>query len=234
MAKETAEQKLLRLIEQGGGFSADASEHAAPQAREALSAVQSVGGSLDLPPGILNLIAVLRRLLSGARLAPGGFSLRRINMALILGVVILGFIFVSNIMSGLREADRVITFHQPDTVVFSAKKLLPVIPGLDRYISAVSFRNIFHPFEKQEVVKEDEPEALEVPQRLAEQTKNLRLVGISWLETPESASAMVENTESGITYFLRSGEKVNGLTVKMIYAQSVVFEMGGDELELKL
>jgi len=234
MAKETAEQKLLRLIEQGGGFPADTSEHAAPEAQEALSAVQSVGGTLDLPPGALNVVAFVKRMLSSVQSAPAGFSLRHINIVLMAGVVILTVVFIGSIMNGLREADQTVTFHHPDAVAFSAKKLLPILPGLDRYVSAISFRNIFHPFEKQEVVEQADPEVVEVPQRLAEQTKNLRLVGISWLDTPESASAMVENTESGITYFLRSGERVNGLTVKTIYAQSVVLEMGGEELELKL
>lgn len=235
MAKETAEQKLLRLIEQGGGFPADSSEHAAPEAQEALSAVQSVGGALDLPPGALNIVAFIKRMFSSVQSAPAGFSLRHINIALMAGVLISTVIFIGSIMSGLREADQTVTFHQPDVVAFSAKKLLPVIPGLGRYVSAISFRNIFHPYEKPvEVVQEEASEDIRVPARLKEQTENLRLVGISWLDTPESASAMVENTESGITYFLRSGERVNGLTVKTIYAQSVVLEMGGEELELKL
>ena len=53
-----------------------------------------------------------------------------------------------------------------------------------------------------------------------EQTKDLKLVGISWLDSAESASAMIENTQSGVTYFLKSGEQINSVTVKQIFADS--------------
>ena len=45
---------------------------------------------------------------------------------------------------------------------------------------------------------------------------------------------MVENSASGVTFFLHAGEKVNGVTVEAIYADSIVLEFAGERMELKL
>ena len=84
-----------------------------------------------------------------------------------------------------------------------------------------------------EAVREVLKEELGI-QRVSTQTKDLKLVGISWFESPETASAMVENTVSGVTYFLKPGERLNDVTVKNIYAESIVVTYQGEELEMKL
>jgi hypothetical protein len=135
----------------------------------------------------------------------------------------------------MGNSRRKVVFKDAGSVSFSTEKLFPSIPDLQKYVSAMSFRNIFNPFEKTaESLVAGQAEGSAVVQRIVQKVETLRLVGISWLDTPESASAMVENTSSGVTYFLRSGEQVNGVTVEAIYADSIVLEFDGERMELKL
>ena len=113
------------------------------------------------------------------------------------------------------------------------ENLLPQIKEMTEYVSVVTRRNIFQPFEK----KEEEEKAAATPldiQHIVEKTKDLRLVGVSWLSTPDSASALIENTNSGITYFLRAGDQINKVTVKEIFADSVILTFEGEDLKLSL
>ena len=233
MAKETAEQKLLRLIEQGADGAGAPQQCESPEVSQVLNAVRHVGGSAAFPPVFVDSCAAVKQFLFNFLSIRDGFSIREVNKLLVVVVMVAAVFFISSITGGMREAGRIVSFDHSESVPFSVKTLLPVISKLEKYVSAVSFRNIFHPFEKKAVVSE-EAGTVQAPAQIVEKTKNLKLVGISWLDTPESASAMIEGTDSGITYFLRSGEKVNGLTVKMIYADSVVLELNGQQMELKL
>lgn len=236
MAKETAEQKLLRLIE--AGSDAPLAENATPpssgEAQEVFKAVSNVGGSIAMPPALANMLGLFRNFFGKVQ-SGEAFGIRQVNIILVVVVMCGLAFFVLNILSGIRAANRPVHFSSTGRVDFVSDQLLPIVPELQRYISAVSFRNIFHPFEKKEPeLVEQNQEIPEVPQKLADKTQNLKLVGISWQDTPESASAMMENTETGITYFLRNGERVNGVNVKTIYANSVVLELDGNEMEMKL
>ena len=68
--------------------------------------------------------------------------------------------------------------------------------------------------------------------RVAQETKNLRLVGISWLDTVETASVMIEDTEKEVTYFLKEGEKIGNsdIVIKTIYAEST--KLGYEDEEI--
>jgi len=240
MAKETAEQKLLRLIEQGGGGQTPAAPapqpHAAPAAQQTLQAVQAVGGSFALPDVFSKINAVLKAVVPSA--PRGGFGVREINKILALAVVSMAVFFTLNMTRGLRDARQTVSFKEPRPVKVSPENILPQFPDLQRYVQAVSPRNIFNPFEKKAVepaaVTASVPAAVPSAARLLEKAGALKLVGVSWLDSPDSASAMIENVTSGVTYFLRSGEMIDGMVVKSIYADSIVLEMDGERMELKL
>lgn len=238
MAKETAEQKLLRLIEQGGGADGASGQPASSsqpslEAQQTLNAVQSVGGAFALPgflPQILSSFKMTFRSFS-----QGGFGIREVNKILFVAVLVMAAVFSTGMIRGLQTAHQTIDFKQPQPVKVPAENLLPQFADIQRYISAVSLRNIFNPFEKKEVAAQAvDSKPVAAAARVFERTKALKLVGVSWLDTPETASAMVENTGSGVTYFLRAGEQVNGVTIEAIYADSVVLEFDGERMELKL
>ena len=233
MAKETAEQKLLKLIEMSGsgGEAVLQDNSASSEARQVLNAVQGVDGSFSVPPFITGITAFFNHVFSA-----GGqvrFGLKEINRILMI-VVSVAVVFVGyNLSQGMDTAKREIRFKNAKSLPFSKNRLLPDVPDFEKYVSVISFRNIFHPYEKK-VVVEETAQPVRKADQIFEKTEALRLVGISWFDSAESASAMIENTSSGVTYFLRSGEKINGVTIEAIYADSIVLEFNGEKMEFKL
>jgi hypothetical protein len=45
---------------------------------------------------------------------------------------------------------------------------------------------------------------------------------------------MLEDTETGRTYFLRSGDKIQDFTVKTIYADRAILVFENEEISIKL
>jgi len=245
MGKETAEQKLLKLIEKTDAQDTASGATPAPQANaEAMRVYDSVRGvgssGLPILPVVANFLATLKRWFSGGG-TTAGFGLREINRILALGVVVAMAFFFLNFSQGIGQMEDDAHLSLKDRAeklpeaIDDLSSLLPSFKVLQDYVSVVSRRNIFQPFERKLVQDETEKMQEELGiSRVSAQTKDLKLVGISWLDSPESASALVENTISGVTYFLKQGEKVNDVTIKNIYAESVVVAYQGEEMEMKL
>jgi hypothetical protein len=195
--KETAEQKLLKMIETSSSSTGDV-----PAKKQ-----QKSGG--------FNFYALLR-------------TLNQILMLVSVG----GVVFcVNEVMAGMNYMSRAVDVSAGmSSNGASAKKDfgLPKTVPVDSYLSVVKKRNLFLPYE--EMVKVVDGEVVQKKSKLTDQ---LKLVGISWLDSVESASAMVEDTEKKMTYFLMKGDKVGDLTVKTIYADSVKFGYQGEEIMIK-
>jgi len=88
-------------------------------------------------------------------------------------------------------------------------------------------RNIFRPGPAKPEVQTEEDVLY------GTRVSHLKLVGISIETNPEDSYAMVENTKSKITFFLKKGETLDGLFVKEVLEEKVVFESGGTEVELR-
>jgi len=245
MGKESAEQKLLKLIEKtdaqsGGGADQKAG---APDAevQNVYDSVRGVGqGALALPPFVSHLQDFLKNLVMGQH-SGGAFGLREVNKLLALGLAVLLIFFITDISKGMRQLkqETSLSFHQdPESlpeVIENINSLLPTFKDIKDYIQVVDRRNIFQPYERKMVKDETAIEEEELGIRhVSQQTKDLKLVGISWLDTPESASALVENTVSGVTYFLKRGERINDVEIKTIYAESIVVFYKGEEMEMRL
>ena len=71
-------------------------------------------------------------------------------------------------------------------------------------------------------------------QGLVEQMAKYKLVGISWLDLPETASVMIEDMQKNKTFFLKQGEQLEGVTVKAIYTDRAVFSHENEETTIKL
>jgi hypothetical protein len=61
-----------------------------------------------------------------------------------------------------------------------------------------------------------------------------KLVGIAWLDLPETACIMIEDTRKNETLFLKQGEQLEGVTVKTIYTDRAVFSHENEETTIKL
>lgn len=196
--KETAEQKLLKMIE---ASSSDGS--AASKARQKVSKKQ-------------DLLTVLKT----------------INKLLLLGVVIVGVLVALEVKSGVdlvgQDIDVSGGFQKsaPD----SKSTLLPTVQNLPYYLAGVNRRNIFQPYAAESTTVKSQ---IEDQLNIVRQTKALKLVGISWLDHVDTASAMIEDTDKQITYFLKKGEKIGNVEVNTIYADSVKLGFEDEEMILK-
>ena len=86
-------------------------------------------------------------------------------------------------------------------------------------------RNIFKPDSaKKEEAKKDEATIV---------LNDYRLVGISFSPDPKETYAMVKNAKSNITFFLKKGEKLDGMELVNIFDNKVTLKVGGKEVELR-
>lgn len=236
MAKETAEQKLLKIIEatdaqQGAPAAAGASSSAAGIAQQMAASVKSVNVGFQIPAFLNSILSSFNNRSSGSG-APS-LGLREINH-LLLAVIALGVLFlVFDFSRGVKYADQEIAYTVKSKSTANLENLIPTVKDIAQYVQVVSRRNIFQPYEKKEEVVEV-PKSPEEMRRIHERAKDLKLVGISWLDSAESASALIENKNSGVTYFLRQGETINGVSIKKIFADSVILTADGDDLKLNL
>ncbi len=230
MGKETAEQKLLKLIESPSP-SESAKAPGQKVAQEIAQAVHSHGFlGLAIPPAVRSLLG-LAKTFSGSPFQ-FSFGLREINKLLLVAIAVIFVFLLLDVLNGTKSLQKKIDLAvDSNTAKISSNIILPV-KNLSDYLALVEERNIFQPFEKK-VVKEKS--LVESPtQKIAAMTEKLKLVGISWVDSPETASVMIEDVENGITYFVHQGEKVKELTVKTIYTDQVILTYEGEEITIGL
>jgi hypothetical protein len=234
MAKETAEQKLLKIIETTEAADAPSSQaggsSASESVRQIASSVKGTGISISVPPLITKILMLFQR---SSSQSSSGFGLKDVNQILIISILLVGIIFVIDFMNGMRYSKQAIDLPTDLHADTQRPVTFPGFKALEDYLKVVALRNIFQPVEK---IAEDEPGQDLSPEvrMISAKVEKLNLVGVSWLDTKESASVMIENTETGITYFLKKGESINDLVVKEIFAESVILNYGEEDVELNL
>lgn len=238
MAKDTAESKLLKLIEETDAK--DKSSGAAPaaaapavaaagDATNVLNSVSSVGvGAISLPPFLQKIFS----LLAGSPQAGQGFGLRMANQLLLVLVLAIAVFFVMDFTRGMKESQVQVAFDVKQADFNSDDEVLPSVKDVADYITAVSQRNIFRPFEKK--VEETKVAAPVENQKIKDKVTNLKLVGISWLNSPETATVMIEDKSTSVTHFLKTGEDLQGLKVDVIYADRVEVSFQGEKITINL
>ncbi|MBF0479545.1 MAG: hypothetical protein HQL26_08680 [Candidatus Omnitrophica bacterium] len=195
---ETAEQKLLKMIETSSGSGAVSSK-----AQQDVKQKQNLLIMIRCVNGLLVLLIVL-------------------GIALIFG----------QFRAGNEMVKRAVAFTEPKIAAPKISGLLAKnnSKNLDVYISNIHKRNFFYPYEKPHATGSAEVSA---NRDIARATKSLRLVGVSWLDSVDSASVMIEDTEKNQTYFLMKGEKIGDIFVKTIYADSVELGYQNEEIVIK-
>jgi len=106
-----------------------------------------------------------------------------------------------------------------------------IVPAPQResyYIAIMNKRNIFQPFELE--IEEDHPLNPRVS-NITKRIKKYKLVGTSWLDSVESASIMIEDTEKKETHFVQKGSEIgdSNIIVKTIYADSALLGYNDEE-----
>lgn len=195
--KESAEQKLLKMIEASSGETSAATraQKKTSKQQDALSLLKTFNAILIILV-VLGAVWVAFEVQKGMGLVGGGIDI---------------------------EAERGMTDKADGKGIHTVQKL-------PYYLAGVNQRNIFRPFEQQ-IIADVDP--VQDTLTIARKTENLRLVGISWMDRVETASAMIEDTDKQITYFLKIGEKIGNIEVKTIYADSVELALENEEMILR-
>ncbi len=97
------------------------------------------------------------------------------------------------------------------------------------YVNGIKERSLFQP--KPEEVKVEEEIVRKAP--IDEKTENMKLVGISPDYAGGESYAMIEDTKSETTFFLKEGETISGLTVRKIRDDKIILTDGTEEVELR-
>ncbi len=200
--KETAEQKLLKMIEASAG-----------PATVAVKTEQKV---------VKKQHAIV--------------WIKASNNLLIIAIVLCSFLLAREMKAGMDRMNKGFQFsggRKSAKSLPGAESLVPTLQRLSYYLTGVKKRNIFQPVEKEEVsdLVQDPGGA----QLFEQKVRQLKLVGISWLDNVDSASVIVEDTEKKETHFFKKGDKIknSGIIIKTIYADSVALGYENEEIILR-
>jgi len=196
MAKETAEEKLLKMMQKK-----------MPTAAAPSASAPSVKKKSNLK---------------------FAFTINALNKLLFFGIVACVMALVWEMRSGAALLARQLEFSaESKSAVSLSDVALPSAQSVDYYLRQINDRNIFKPYAPKLVKKS---EVLGLRQRMSK----YKLVGVAWLDLPETASIMIEDTQKKQTFFLRQGEQLEGVTVKTIYTDRAVFSHENEETTIKL
>ena len=224
MAQEknvTPEKQLLQLIED-------------PKKNDNLktAAIKHRGMSFFAPAAWLGRFSFFKGRVKVWSHHPGEafqIDIKLINNLLFLSMLILAFYVTGYTYTSIMHLKKgfKIDFeavHAGKAKTFQAATLLK---AASYYLEKARQRDIF----KMVVQKKEPGQDVGGPSaRLMEATQDLRIVGISWSKDPD---AMIENTKTRATYFLKKGNVFNNIKVEAIFKDKVVLSFEGEEIELQ-
>jgi len=170
-----------------------------------------------------------RKKIGGKKSSSSIGFLRTLNVLLVLGIVAASIFLFQEIKSGRELMAQEYEVPALDSMAVSRGRemLMPTLQRVSYYTAPLSRRNLFEPYEHK---VQQVAEVTDLNKEVAGKTSHLKLVGISWMDSVESASVMLEDVTQSTTYFLQKGEKVGDVNIKTIYADSV--ELGFQDEEI--
>lgn len=238
------EKQLLKLIEESGGSAAapaPPSGAAKPvYAKPAPAAVVEAKPKGPAAPPALSLGALQSRVLFAkeknlaafAKSFGGPIDLKKINAGLLaLAVVVGGYFLVTSVILATRVSVMPSFSFKVDTSSnVGISKHISNLKAFTYYMEKVHGRDIFKIGRM--MTQSAAPVLDQAAIRAAQEAvlNKFRLVGISWSDDPD---AMVEETTSGTTHFMKRGQVLDGVKVQAIFKDKVVLNYNGVEIELR-
>ena len=146
---------------------------------------------------------------------------------------------------GIFLAVNLAFFRGNPEKIFALESEIPNLPSVETktfqpkplsyYKEATQRRNLFGPVEATKVATPAGPGEEKPAQQASRErqidilTKGLKLVGISWGTDPQ---AMIEDTVSHRTYFVRPGQSIDRVQVRGVFRDRVVLSYEDQEKEL--
>ena len=217
----TPEERLLRLIESGGEGARKFQFWDARTWAEKIKRLARVPFAAGLVPGELNLKLINR------------------------GVIILLVFLVTGIalnLNRVQPSPKDLSSQVPASRPLAGEgPATASLRPLEEYVVEAAKRDLFSlvppskpekPEPKAQPVKPPEPPQAPKPtplEILREKAKTLKLVGVSWGETP---LAMIEDTAKRETSFLKAGQFINEIRVKAILKDRAILSYEDAEYDL--
>ncbi len=209
------EKQLLKLIEEPNAAAGRAVSRKAP--------ALSLAGLSAWTTVLRDPLGLLRRVWSGP------LEIKRVNAALAFVALGMGIYFVFNAVTLAMRLSAVPTFSVSASAAAGALKTAAALQPLAYYLEKTSARDIFKIGPKEpEPAPAGETAAGPTPQENV--LAKFKLVGISWSDNPD---AMIEDSSSHKTYFLKRNQVVEGVRVQAIFKDKVILTYGGQEAELR-
>jgi len=236
-ASLTPEQRLLKIIEEGGDPQMDqassVSDGDTPAAEPRRRREPINWKELFSPNAIRGRFEYLRDSIQNqAKEQSGVVTVKTINRILTGGCVVLALIILGNAAFEMRVVSRDFLSRFD----LSQKKMADLLMGgthdVSQLFTGTPPRNVFAPSVEQ--AENKETGSSDAALKLIEMVKTLKLAGISYFEGDASRTfCMIEDIQKNITTFLKQGESFTGLTVKEIKPDSVILSLGTEELEIR-
>jgi len=223
--KDTAEEQLLRVIEDGGKGKESAGGDAKGKPSSLVERLKNVLSSIK---------GRLKGKSTGRHVKGEQWDIRWANNLLWILLAALTIYIISDFVLFSSNAKEKYVKKMPITA--NAESAISAAPdimegqlkSLNEYVGALTDRNPFtgkgRPIITETTYKE--PSARD---KLEEMIEGLVLVGINRGANPD---AVIEDSGAKQTYFVSEGDKVRDLTVKSISADSIVFEYEGEEIQI--
>lgn len=238
------EKQLLKLIEESGGGAAapaQASGGAKPvSAKPAPAVAVEARPKGPAAPPVFSLGALQSRVLFAkeknltafAKSLGGPLDLKKINaLLLVLAVVVGGYFLTTSVMLATRVSVMPsFSFKVDASSKVGISKHISNLKAFAYYMEKVHARDIFKIGRM--MMQSAAPIMDQAAIRAAQETvlNKFKLVGISWSDDPD---AMVEETTSGTTHFMKRGQVLDGIKVQAIFKDKVVLNYNGVEVELR-
>jgi type II secretory pathway component PulC len=159
-------------------------------------------------------------------------NVKALNRSLTLTIFVAVFYLISSVYTSVVNLEKPadLNFEIPEATATAGIGAAPPLKALSFYLEAIRERNIFEIARTESKVTE-EVKSREPSFETLEASQSLRLVGISWSKDPD---AMIEDTQSMRTYFVKRGEAVGKFKVQAIFKDRVVLvSADGEEIELR-
>jgi hypothetical protein len=188
------------------------------------------GGEVSKPKKPSLDVSGIKKFFGPLKLHPGASNIKPKSVNRILSVVLalVAVFFIYYLFTTRPDVEKIIRSAQKTNP--APKPGIEAFAPLDSYLAEIRKRDIFKPVPKDEV-KGAAPTSKEAQEKLKEAASDLKVVGISWGETPK---ALVRSEKDKTTYFLKKGQRVGTMDVDVreITKQKVTIGYKNEQFEL--
>ena len=221
----TPEKELLNLIE--SSKSSASTQQSAQIEKQALK--RKINSYFSFG-ALIGRIAFFKNWLKvGAKSGKFYIDIKALNKILGFCIVILAAFFLINLLASMMNSKKILNLKF-EVVRGGMPVSLPEVTALkpvSYYLDKSKSRNIFALAEE---VTAKESEAKAARAKLTELAQSLKLVGISWSDDPD---IIIEDTKAQQAFFLKKGQKINGLLISAVYKDKIVLSYSGEDIELR-